>query len=1045
MPRLTPPDVQVPPGGGNVQRIGTAFDYALRYGLRARGDARHHGRTVAETAVERVIPLLGFHRQEEGRERLTAAVATLEALDDGPLSDAAADACLDLAALDWVYRGRSLKSLDAVPVPHERAELQRLYEIVPWGEFTGQGAAVLNPRFGEGSQLVGGADADLLIAGTVIDIKTTKSTSMKVDYARQLVGYAVLAEEYGVSGVGRPEIHQVGLYFSRAGTLHTWALDDLMSPSARREFGEHLRHRVGQGAEAIGRRGLAVHIVGETGGGMADKKAQNETEICQNYITPAIVAAGWDKHTQVRREFSFTAGQVIVRGKLASRGKQKRADYLLFHSANLPLAIVEAKDNKHAVGAGMPQALDYAATLDVPFVFSSNGDGFLFHDRTGGFAKPEVELALDEFPSPAALWTRYRAWKGLDADAEKLARQPYHEDPGGKEPRYYQRIAVQRVVEAVAEGQRRVLVVMATGTGKTYTVFQIIWRLWKAERVKRVLFLVDRNILADQTITNDFKPFGSVMTKVRDRNMDPAYEVYLALYQAVTGNEEEKNVYKQFSPDFFDLVVIDECHRGSAREDSAWREILDYFEPAIQLGLTATPKETKEVSTLTYFGEPVYEYSLKQGIADGFLAPYKVVRIDLDRDLQGWRPRSGQTDDHGHEIEDRVYNQRDMDRSLVLKERTRRVAEKVVAYLLGTDPYGKTIVFCEDIEHAERMRSALANEVAARMPKEAGNTAKFIVRITGDNEAGKRELDNFIHPERRYPVIATTSKLLTTGVDAKTCKLIVLDQRIQSMIEFKQIVGRGTRIHEDAGKLWFTIMDFKKATELFADPEFDGEPVIIYEPGGGETPVPPGGEEGGDGPPPEPPPGVRKYVVSGVPVQVVAERVQYYGPDGKLITESLTDYTKKTVRERYATLDDFLRRWTEADRKAVVIDELREQGVLLEELRDHVKADMDAFDLICHVVFGQPPLTRRERAESVKKRDVFTKYGPQARAVLDALLDKYADEGLGPVEDLGVLRVQPLSGLGTPVQLIKHFGGKKGYLAAVRELEAELYAGEGAG
>ena len=788
---------------------------------------------------------------------------------------------------------------------------------------------------------------------------------------------------------------------------------------------------------------------------MSDKKALNEAEICQNHITPAIAKAGWDKLTQIRREYSFTAGRVIVRGKLASRGERKRADYLLFYQSNLPLAVVEAKDNNHPVGGGMQQALGYAETLDVPFVFSSNGDAFLFHDRTGQSSAVEQQLRLDEFPSPDELWNRYRAWKGMTDEADKLARQPYYEDPSGKEPRYYQRIAVQRALEAISRGQRRVLLAMATGTGKTYTVFQIIWRLWKAGKVKRALFLVDRNILADQTITNDFKPFGSVMTKVSNRNMDPSYEVYLALYQAVSGTEEEQNVYKQFSPDFFDLVVIDECHRGSAREDSAWREILDYFKPAIQLGLTATPKETKEVSTLTYFGDPVYTYSLKQGIEDGFLAPYKVVRIDLDKDLQGWRPPKGMTDDLGQPIPDRVYNQRDMDKVLVLNERTKRVAEKVVSYLKRTDPYGKTIVFCENIDHAERMRTALVNEVARQMPKEAANTSKFIVRITGDNDEGKRRLDDFIHPEHRYPVIATTSKLLTTGVDAKTCKLIVLDQRIESMIEFKQIVGRGTRIHEDAGKFWFTIMDFKKATELFADPTFDGEPIVIYEPGEGDGEEDDtggaggdggddgdGGDEGGDTYRP-PPPGPTKYIVSGVEVSVVAERVQYYGNDGKLITESLTDYTKKTVHKSFATLDDFLRHWTEAERKAAVIEELREQGVLFEELQDKVDKDLDAFDLICRVAFDRPPLTRRQRAENVKKRDVFTKYGEQARTVLNALLDKYANEGLAPVEDLGVLRVQPLSSLGTPVELIERFGGKDKYVAAVRELEAALYENVG--
>ncbi|MCB9779845.1 MAG: DEAD/DEAH box helicase family protein [Alphaproteobacteria bacterium] len=774
-----------------------------------------------------------------------------------------------------------------------------------------------------------------------------------------------------------------------------------------------------------------------------NKKELNETEICQSFITPAIVAAGWDKLTQVRREYSFTAGQVLVRGKVAVRGKQKRADYLLFYESNLPLAVVEAKDNTHPVGGGMQQAIGYAETLDVPFVFASNGDGFMFHDRTGLSTPVERFLKLEDFPSPDELWSRYRAWKGFSDEVEKVVRHPYYEDPGGKEPRYYQRIAIQRTIEAVARGEKRILVAMATGCGKTYTAFQIIWRLWKAGTVKRVLFLADRNILVDQTITNDFKPFGGVMTKVTGRTVDKAFEVYLALYQAVTGTEEEKNVYKQFSPDFFDLVVIDECHRGSAKEDSAWREILDHFEPAAQLGLTATPKETREVSTLTYFGKPTYTYSLAQGIADGFLAPYKVVRIDLDKDLQGWRPTAGMTDDLGQEIEDRVYNQQDMDRVLVLNERTKRVAEKVVAYMLATDPYGKAIVFCHDIDHAERMRSALVNEIAVQLPDEAGNTARFVKRITGDNPAGKMALDDFIHPERRYPVIATTSKLLTTGVDAKTCKLIVLDQRIQSMIEFKQIVGRGTRIHEDAGKLWFTIMDFKKATELFADPDWDGDPVVIYEPGPGDPPEPPEPPEPPVGPePPEPPGGSVKYVVSGVEVSVVAERVQYYGRDGRLITESLTDYTKQTVQERYATLDDFLRRWTQADRKQAVVDELREQGVLLEALADKVGKELDPFDLVCHVVYDRPPLTRRERANKVKKRDVFTKYGEQARAVLEALLDKYADEGLAHVEDMGVLRVQPLSELGTPVQLVKAFGGKKGYLAAVRELEAALYERE---
>jgi type I restriction enzyme R subunit len=770
------------------------------------------------------------------------------------------------------------------------------------------------------------------------------------------------------------------------------------------------------------------------------KKDLNETEICDQYISPAIRAAGWTESGHVRREFGFTNGRVIVRGKIAVRGRRKRADYLLFYQPNLPIAIVEAKDNNHPVGGGMEQAIAYAESLDVPFVFASNGDAFLFHDRTGRSNPIEAQIGLDEFPAPDELWDRYRAWKGLTPEAEALARYPYHEDASGKEPRYYQRVAVQRAVEAIAAGQRRVLLAMSTGTGKTYTAFQIIWRLWKAGNVKRVLVLADRNILIDQAIQNDFKPFGAVMTKVAKRQIDKSYEVYLALYQAVTGEDEEKNIYKQFSRDFFDLIVIDECHRGSARDDSAWREILDYFEPAIQIGLTATPKETRDVSTLTYFGTPVYSYSLKQGIEDGFLAPYKVVRIDLDKDLQGWRPSTGMVDDLGQTIEDRIFNQRDMDRSLILNERTKRVAEKVVTYLSGTDPYGKTIVFCEDIDHAERMRSALVNEVARQMQHEATN-AKFVVRITGDNDIGKRALDDFIHPEHRYPVIATTSKLLTTGVDAQTCKVIVLDQHIESMIEFKQIIGRGTRIREDAGKLWFTIMDFKKATELFADPDWDGEPVVIYEPEPDGSPVPPD-DDLEDVDPFADPSSVdsSRYIVSGVDVSVIAERVQYYGNDGKLITESLRDYTRHTVRTKYASLDDFLVRWSAADRKEAVIDELKEQGVLLEALRDQVGPDLDAFDLICHVVYDRPPLTRRERSEAVKKRDVFTRYGDEARAVLDGLLDKYADGGLVDVQDVGVLRIQPLSDLGTPVELVRRFGGKDAYLAAVHEIESALYS-----
>jgi type I restriction enzyme R subunit len=777
----------------------------------------------------------------------------------------------------------------------------------------------------------------------------------------------------------------------------------------------------------------------------------SERDICSKFITPALQQAGWDLHLQIREEVTFTAGRIIVRGKLHTRGKSKRADYVLYHKPNHPIAVIEAKDNTCSIGHGMQQALDYAEALDVPFTFSSNGDGFVFHDRTGLSNPVEQTLTLDQFPSPADLWQRYKVWKGIDPPAEDVVHQPYYTDGSGKEPRYYQRVAINRTIEAIAKGQNRLLLVMATGTGKTYTAFQIIWRLWKSRTRKRILFLADRNILIDQTKTNDFKPFGQAMTKIVNRQVNKAFEIYLSLYQAVTGTEEEKNIYKQFSPDFFDLVVIDECHRGSAAEDSAWREILDYFSGATHVGLTATPKETREVSNITYFGDPVYTYSLRQGIDDGFLAPYKVVRIDLDKDLQGWRPERGQTDKKGNLIEDRIYNQKDMDRNLVMEQRTRLVARKVSEFLKAGNRFDKTIVFCEDIDHAERMRQELVNQNADL----AAENSKYVMKITGDDQLGKMELDNFIDPESRYPVIATTSRLMNTGVDAQTCKLIVLDQTINSMTTFKQVIGRGTRINEDYGKFYFTIMDFKKATELFADPDFDGDPVQIYEPSEDDPVVPPDipeeGEGGDDGtvivdPPVDPPGGGGtgepriKYFVDDVPFWVVAERVQYYGPDGTLITESLKDYTKKTVRREYATLDDFIRRWSEVEKKQVMIAELEEQGVLLEALAEEVGKDFGVFDLICHVAFDQPPLTRRERAENVRKRNYFTKYGEQARAVLEALLDKYADEGVGNIEDLKVLRINPFDSLGTPTEIVNQFfGGKQHYEQAIRELESALY------
>lgn len=787
-----------------------------------------------------------------------------------------------------------------------------------------------------------------------------------------------------------------------------------------------------------------------------DKKSLSERDICTKFITPAIVNAGWDIETQVREEVYFTSGRIIVRGRLHVRGKAHFADYILYHKPNLPIAIVEAKDNNHRPGDGMQQALVYGEVLDIPFVFTSNGDNFIFHDRTGFSAAVETEIDLDSFPNPVDLWRRYCAWKGVTDDIESAMETPYYDDGSGRAPRYYQTIAVNRTVEAIARGQQRVLLVMATGTGKTYTAFQIIWRLWKSRRKKRILFLADRNILVDQTKNNDFKPFGQAMTKITKRQVNKSFEIYLSLYQAVTGTEEEQNIYRQFSPDFFDLIVVDECHRSSAREDSSWREILEYFSSAAQIGLTATPKETRDTSNIAYFGEPLYTYSLRQGIEDGFLAPYKVVRIDFDKDLEGWRPEEGKVDKHGVLIEDRIYNQRDFDRNLVLEQRTQLVARKVTQFLEATDPYQKTIIFCEDIDHAKRMRTCLVNLNASRVAE----SRRYVMRITGDDDEGKSELDNFIDPESRYPVIACTSKLMGTGVDAQTCKLIVLDQRIQSMTEFKQIIGRGTRINEDYDKYWFTIMDFKRATELFADPDFDGDPVQIFTPRDDESPVPPEGpptaeEIEREGVRVDPrdqvvmnenaeEQGRRKYVVADVPVSIVSERVQFFGPDGSLITESLRDYTRKCVRKQYASLDEFLRTWSSSEQKKVIIEELATQGIFWEPLTDEMRKKLGKtlcpFDLICHIAFDQPPLSRKERADKVKKRNYFAKYGEQACRVLEALLEKYADTGIENIEDIRVLQLEPFTEMGTAPELVKIFGSKSAYLQAVKELEIQLYA-----
>lgn len=772
-----------------------------------------------------------------------------------------------------------------------------------------------------------------------------------------------------------------------------------------------------------------------------EKKDLSEADIKEKFITPAIVNAGWDEMTQIRREVTLTPGPVIVRGNLSSRNKKKKkfADYVLQKEKGIPIAVVEAKENSYSIGHGMQQALGYAEILEVPSTFSSNGDGFASHNKAPqGGEEIEIEFDLSTFPSPQELWQRYKRYRGIKDSQEALVIEPYHDDGTGKEPRYYQAEAINRVIEKIADGQKRLLLVMATGTGKTYTTFQIIYRLWKAKKAKRILFLVDRNILADQTLMNDFKPFGSVMTKIKNRKIDPSYEVYLGLYQALTGPDEEDKIFKTVSRDFFDLIVIDECHRGSAKDDSAWREILDYFDKSIQLGLTATPKETEYASNITYFKEPVYTYTLKQGIQDGFLAPYKVVRIDIDKDIQGWTPPKGMKDDLGNELEQREYNQADMDRILVLNKRTKLVAERVMKLLRATDPYQKTIIFCEDIEHAERMRKAIVN-AAGQLAIE---NSKYVMRITGDSIEGKAELDNFIDPESKYPVIATTSELLTTGVDAKTCKLIVLDKTINSMTTFKQIVGRGTRIEEEHNKYFFTIMDFKKATELFKDPDFDGEPVVIYEPTDDDDPVPPDPppNEDGEDDDGEDDGKVKKFYVKGVEVSIVSERVEYLGDDGQMVTESYRDYSRKNILNEFASLDEFLTKWKSSKKKAVIIEALAEYGIELPKLAQEVGKDYGDFDLICHIAFDQPPLTRSERANNVKKRNYFTKYGEQARAVLEALLDKYADEGVTTIENNNVLKLKPFDTIGTPVEIINDvFGGKAKYEQAIQELEEELF------
>ena len=785
---------------------------------------------------------------------------------------------------------------------------------------------------------------------------------------------------------------------------------------------------------------------------LVSKKNMTEEDIKLRYITPAITSK-WDSHTQIRMEYNFTDGRVIVRGNTVARGKRKKADYVLYYKRNLPLAIVEAKDNTHSVGSGMQQAIDYAEILDIPFAYSSNGDAFLERDMKNG---TERELSLDDFPTPEELWTRFVGEKHYTPEQETIITEPYYFQVGDKTPRYYQSVAINRTIEAIARGQKRILLVMATGTGKTYTAFQIIHRLWKAGVKKKILYLADRNILIDQTMQQDFKPFEKIMIKITGKKLDSSYELFMSLYQQLAGDESEEP-FREFKPSFFDLIIVDECHRGSAREDSRWRKVLEYFSAATHIGMTATPKETKEVSNIDYFGEPLYTYSLKQGIDDGFLAPYKVIRIGLDKDFTGWRPPVGKIDIYGNEIEDREYSVKDYDRDLIIDDRTKIVAKRISDFLRSTNRFDKTIVFCVDIDHAERMRQALVNE----NPDLSAENSKYVMRITGDNDIGKAQLDYFIAEDSKYPVIVTTSRLMTTGVDCKTCKLIVLDNNINSMTEFKQIIGRGSRLkpeyfigNERHTKEYFTIMDFRDACRLFADPDFDGDPISNEGFFNGDGKIKP---EKPDNYPPQDddfPDGMDddesddgtgekriKYRVNDVSVKIINERVQYYDKDGKLITESITDYSKRNILGEYATLDDFLQAWNKEGKKQAIIDELKEHGVLLEELRKIAgNRDFDDFDLICHIAFDKKPLTKAQRAANVRKKDYLSQYEGIARDVINALLDKYASHGIADLEQVGILQIDPFRSIGDIKKIMSAFGGKEKYLNAVKKLQDHIYS-----
>lgn len=775
------------------------------------------------------------------------------------------------------------------------------------------------------------------------------------------------------------------------------------------------------------------------------KKQMTEEDIKLQYITPAITSK-WDI-SKVTMETQITDGKVNLKGNLVFRERPKRADYLLYLCANHPIAVIEAKDNTHSISYGLQQAMEYAKMLDLPFAFSSNGDGFAEHDFITG---KERQFDLDQFPTEQELINRYKLESNLTPMEEAIISQPYYSDQSTYPPRYYQRIAINRTVDAIAKGQQRLLLVMATGTGKTYTAFQIVYRLLQIGMKRKVLYLADRNILVDQSIQQDFAPLEKVIHKVNFAKDDPttvtSYQVYFSLYQQLAGNEESEDedaedeaiakFEKLFTRDFFDLVIVDECHRGSAKKDSSWRRILEYFSGAAQIGMTATPKETKYISNLDYFGEPVYTYSLNEGIEDGFLAPFKVIDVTLDI-ADGWRPRKGQLDIFGNKIPDRIYNNSDYDYNIILEDRVRQVAEEITKYLKSTDRMAKTIVFCATEDAAERMRSALVN-LNSDMVKE---NPDYIVRITGSDEYGKSKLKYFISTSKEGPVIATTSKLLSTGADCKMTKLIVLDEMIGSMTEFKQIIGRGTRLREKDGKTHFVVMDFRKVTRLFADPGWDG-PV---EKADGFDPNTPGAP--GPGKPPAPPVDIHEKPIvdaNGCTVKVIYKTVSIYDTDGKLLRqESIIDYTKENIVGEYASLDNFIREWTAEEKKEKIRELLRERGIDLEAIKSaQDMADVDDFDFICHVAFDKKPLTRRERANNVKKRDFLSKYSGAAREVLEALLDKYMNAGIYEIEKTEILKLDPFLKMGKPAKIAGLFGGKDGYLKAVKELENALYEDE---